>query len=121
MRRDGNTFGIKVEGDGIDNLIFSSREVLSLTKAGVKFQGRYGAILKRGAEVQLALFSGSGIETHGVRLQSSGPSVFVSMGSTAVEITAEGEGVVEITRNGKTNSFTIVGRFGATLEEGTEK
>jgi len=115
MRRDGSTYGVRVEGEGIDDLIFSNRQELSLSEAGAKFQGRYGAVLKRGAELQLVLLAGSLIEAGGVRLQSSGPSVFVAVRAASMEVAAEGDGVVEITRNGKTNSFTVAGRLGATL------
>jgi len=115
IRRDGSTYALQVEGDGIDDLIFSNRQELDLVEAGVKFQGRYGAVLKRGAAVQLALLAGSAIEAHGIALHSSGPAAFVSVGASSMEVAAEGDGVIQITRNGKTNSLTIAGRLSATL------
>ena len=115
MRRDGNTYGVKIEGEGIDDLVFSNRQKLDLAEAGVKFQGRYGAVLKRGAEVQLVLLEGSAIEAGGISLHSSGPAVFLTVRAASMEVAVEGDGVIEITRNQKTNSLTIAGRLAATL------
>lgn len=115
MRRDGNTYGVRIEGKGIADVIFSNREDLNIAETGLTFHGRYGAVLKRRTEMQLVLLAGSVIESDGVRLESSGPSVFVTVGAARLEVAAEGEGVIEITRGGRTNSFTIAGRLNATL------
>jgi hypothetical protein len=114
MRKAGKTCGMKVEGEGIEDLIFSSRSDLAIAESGVKFQGRYGAILKRGSGLQLALLAGSLIETSGIRIQSTAPSVFVTLTAGSLDLTATGEGEIEITRNQKTDAFAITGQLHAT-------
>ena len=115
LRAKGKTVGVKVKGEGIDDVIFLSREPQSVTENGVRFEGRYGMVIHRAAGTQITLLAGSAIESDGIRVESSGPAVFVTMGATATEIVAEGEGSVEVTWQGKRHVLKVAGRVTATL------
>ena len=115
LRAQGRTFGVKVKGEGIDDVIFLSRDSQKFAAGGVVFEGRYGTVIHRAAGMQLALLSGSVLESDGVRVESSGPAVFVNAGAKAVEIVAEGEGFVEVNWQGKRHALKVSGRVTATL------
>ena len=59
---------------------------------------RRGAVLKRGAELHLVLLAGSVLEADGVRLQSSRPSVFVTVGAGRLEVVAESDAHFPVAR-----------------------
>jgi len=106
---NGKVCGVKVEGEGINDLIFLAREAFSFTESGMQFEGRYGAIIKRVGSIQLALLEGAVIEAEGIRIESSKPAVFVTLGSNFMEIVAEGEGIVNVANQGKTTLLRVIG------------
>ena len=110
IRQDERTRGVRVEGDGINDLIFLTRDPLSFAEGGVSFEGRYGTVVRRATGTQLALLAGSVIEAEGLRIESSGPAVFVTAGSASTEIVADGEGLVVVTRDGKRHTLSVSGR-----------
>jgi len=110
LRRDGNTFGVRIESEEIDDTLFLSRDTFNFVENGVRFEGRYGTIIKRAAGTEIALLAGSVIEAGGIRVRSSGPAVFVTVGAQATEIVAEGDGSIEVILNGKRNSLKVSGR-----------
>jgi hypothetical protein len=96
LRVGGCTVGVAVEGEGIDDLVFLNREVFTYEMEGIRFQGRYGAVLRREASVQLYLLAGSVLEADGFCIRGSGAAVRLEAKADMVEITAEGFGRVEI-------------------------
>jgi len=110
LHKDGKTIGVRVEGAGIDDTLFLSRNVVTFAENGVLFEGRYGTVIRRAAGVEIALLAGNLLEAEGLRVESSGPAVFVIAGSTSTEIVAEGEGSIKVTRDGKSNSLNVSGR-----------
>jgi hypothetical protein len=67
--------------------------------------------------VQIALLAGSVIATEDIRVESSGPAVFVNVDCGSTEIVAEGEGDVSVSCNGKRNCFSLSGHLAALLPE----
>lgn len=110
LRENGRTIGVKVKGEGIDDTIFLSREPQRFANDGVQFEGRYGAVIRRVSGTQITLLAGSVIEFGGVRVESTGPAVFVTSGPDALHITVEGDGRAWVTYRGKRNEIQVKNR-----------
>ncbi|HEY8965195.1 MAG TPA: hypothetical protein VIM58_02055, partial [Candidatus Methylacidiphilales bacterium] len=88
----------RVEGEGIEDDLFLSRNRFAFAGKGVSFEGRYGAVERRPGALFLHLFAGSRIEAEGASIESDGPAVALRLpadGSPA-EVTAEGAGTIRI-------------------------
>lgn len=53
--------GLRVRGEGVDDIIFLSRDARSVEVDGVRFDGRYGAVLRRADRTIVLLFEGRGL------------------------------------------------------------
>ncbi len=96
LTQAGRTIGAAITGEGIDDLVFVNREAFAFVTAAVRFEGRYGAVLRRAGSVQLFLLAGTVLEAEGFRITSGGPTVRMEVLASTVEITAEGSGRIEI-------------------------
>jgi hypothetical protein len=113
LKHTGRIRGVRVEGEGINDEIFLSRDFFRLEENGVRFAGRYGAILERPGQVQLTLLAGTLLETADTRIESTGPSVFLTIGGDKSELVAEGNGAITVTHAGKPHSFQVAGTVAA--------
>jgi len=111
FKQDGRVLGVHVEGDGIQDDIFLSRDNFKLSKDGVDFEGRYGTVLRRVGRVELALLSGSLLSAEGARIESSGVAAFLTIAGNSCDLVAEGNGTVTITRKETTLHFEVNGKF----------
>jgi hypothetical protein len=100
--------GARIKAEGIDDLIFSSRETFAYTTDGVHFEGKYGAFLRRAQSVQLFLLAGVSLAAEGFRITSKGPVVRLEVFASHIEITSEGSGRFEIEGLGAPRSFELV-------------
>jgi hypothetical protein len=101
--------GLVVEGENIHDLIFLSREAFTTEIEGARFEGRYGAVIRREGSLQLHLLAGTVLEADGIRITSHGPAVRLEIKSGLVEMTAEGTGRVEIRGLAKPLDFELSG------------
>ena len=96
----GAAYGVCVTGEGIDDTIFLARGGTRLAGPDAAFDGRYGAVIRRPASLELALLDGHHIEAGGVRIASTGPAVYLKRSDGQIEAAAEGTGTVEISGAG---------------------
>ena len=96
LAHEGRTIGVGVKGENIDDLIFLSRDILSANVDNVRFEGRYGAVLRRADRVQLFLLAGTLLQAEGFRIASDGPTVRLEIRAEGAALTMEGTGRVEI-------------------------
>ena len=111
FKQNGIARGVHVEGTGISDDIFLSRDNFKINEGGVNFEGRYGTVIRRAGRVELALLSGSLLSTGGTRIESSGVAAYLTIAGDSCDLLAEGTGTVSITRNGKTLSFEVSGNL----------
>jgi len=96
LMMNSSTIGLSVKGDGIDDQLFLQREGISYEQSGIRFKGRYAAVLRRPASKQYFLLAGSLLEVDGLRLSSNGPAVRVEVTDKGASVTAEGQGRIEV-------------------------
>lgn len=51
LRQNGRIVGVRVQGERIDDTLFFARQLLDWNDDGVRFEGRYGAFLRRAGQV----------------------------------------------------------------------
>jgi hypothetical protein len=61
-----------VQGDGIDDVLFLSRESRETQRNGIRFAGRYGAVLRRPGRTTLVLLDGADVAVGAHRLAAPG-------------------------------------------------
>jgi hypothetical protein len=105
----GKTLGVAVQGEDMDDVIFLSRDAFDTEFNGVRFAGRYGAVLRRPGMLQLDLLAGETLVVDGIRIVSNGPSVHLEIKPDGAEMIAEGSGRLEIHGLGKPAIFTVNG------------
>jgi hypothetical protein len=119
--RAGKPCGVKVTGNAgnesgfINDVILLGRDAFAYQEGDVRFEGRYGTVIRRADSRQLALIAGSVLEADDTRIESNGPAVFVTLTATGTEIVSEGEGSVTVTRHGKPQTLAVKGRVEASL------
>jgi hypothetical protein len=64
--------GVHVQGDGIDDVLFLSRESRETQRNGIRFAGRYGAVLRRPGRTTLVLLDGADVAVGAHRLAAPG-------------------------------------------------
>ena len=96
LSHQDRTIGVAVKGEGIDDLIFLGRDTIVTEVGDVRFEGRYGAVLRRPDQLQLFLLAGASLEAGGFRITSDGPAVRLEIKGASVELTIEGTGRVDI-------------------------
>ena len=109
IRWNGRVRGVLVEGEGIDDTIFLSRDFFTMNHDGVRFAGRYGTVVRRHGKLELSLLAGDTIEVDNVKIESTGPSVFLTLGNGAAQLVGEGSGTVTVTYAGRIHSFEVNG------------
>ncbi len=72
LRAEAFDGGIRVRGEGIDDTLFVSREGRAIERDGIRFSGRYGAVLRRPGRTTLVLLDGRCIASGGRELSEVG-------------------------------------------------
>ena len=75
LETEGRAVGLSVTGDGLHDRLFFGRAPVQWEAGGLRFQGRYGAVLERPTETHLLLLGPGVLEWGGVRLESDGPAL----------------------------------------------
>jgi len=96
IRAGGRNSGVALAGTNVRDHIFLSRETVLQETGGVRFEGRYGATVRRGDHLQINLLSGSSLEADGIRILSNGPAVQLSVTTAGATLHAQGSGRFEI-------------------------
>lgn len=86
--------GVRVRAPGVDDTLFLARAEQEVAAAnGVRFHGRYGAVLRRaGGRTTLALLAGRSLAADGLRIESDGPAALLERDPDGCTLTFEGTG-----------------------------
>lgn len=101
--------GVRVHGEGIDDVLWFGREARRYEEGPVHFEGRYAAAIRRGGTVQLALLDGKTLGMDGFQLESDGPSIFLQSDEAGLVVRAEGSGEVRVQASGREWTATLDG------------
>ena len=103
---DEKSVGTAIRGDGIEDIIICSRESIKWEEEGVRFEGRYGALIQRPDQVTLILLDGMELEYKDIRITSDGPAVQLEVRGDELSIITKGSGDYSITRDNKTQYYS---------------
>lgn len=99
--------GTRVTGDGIDDDLFLSRTSRQIRRGGLRFDGRYAAILRRPEVLHLTLLDGHTLETDGHSIESTGPAVHMEIRGPRTTVRAEGMGEVTVVSHGHRETLSL--------------
>ena len=115
IRCNDRVRGVRVEGEGIDDTIFLSRDFFTMNHDGIRFAGRYGTVVRRPGRLELSLLAGEVIEVDGVKIESSGPAAFLTLGDGPPQLACEGIGRVIVTYADRIHPFEVNGTLTVAL------
>jgi hypothetical protein len=126
LRQDNRAVGLVVKGGKVNDVLFFNRETFVSQTDGIRFEGRYGGVVRRAGKLQLFLLAGRLLEAEGFRivttpsgLPGGEPAVALEVKPESVEMTAEGSGRVEIHGLATPAIFELTGnRITVSLDRG---
>lgn len=106
----GRTVGIRVTGEGIQDVLLFAHKGIEYAGDGIEFTGRYGSVLIRQESTTLTLQDAGLLSVSGYKLTSTGPAASLHAAADGtISLTAEGIGEVTVTFNGGTQQITCTG------------
>jgi hypothetical protein len=109
IAHEGRTVGVRVRAEGIDDVLLLARGGVSLTEQGVRFEGRYGAVLQHGAATTMILLDGSRLAVGGIEIQASGVRVQLRLEGAKGILVVEGSGSCEVSGLGAPIKLAVRG------------
>jgi hypothetical protein len=108
-----NGVGVSVkDGKGLDDALFFSRKGCLFREGDLRFDGQYGAVLKRSDRLDLVLLAGRELQAAGYRVSSTGPAVHLRIAQGHAEVIAEGAGRVVVEGSGRTVTLDVLAATG---------
>ncbi|MFA6293660.1 MAG: hypothetical protein WC637_17870, partial [Victivallales bacterium] len=109
LKQTGATYGVRVQGDGIDDFIFGDRNGVVHSGETVTFNGLYGAFLSRPKHFDLLLLDGESISCGQWALEGKGVMAQLHVTGTTARLTAIGSGLIVVRGpNGRRRIKSIV-------------
>jgi len=105
----GQVLGLRVSGEGIDDLLLFARDGMDYAREGIAFNGRYAQVLVRPSGVTLAVQEGSRLSARGYVITSTGPAACLHIAKDGITLACEGAGEVAVSGEGVRFHLTTSG------------
>ena len=109
VENDRRMVGVHVTGDGVNDHVLLRRGGTQYNEADLRFEGAYGAAIRRPNRTELLLVGPGSIQAAYLSLTSDGPAAHLRVSDEGAEFTVEGSGTATVLGMGKPITLSVYG------------